>query len=501
MTASTHLEYEDQATGANNNTWGDVADENFRIFEKAITDTSLQIATTGGTTTLTVEQNRVPMFRIAGVLTSNATIRVKDTGRKIFWVQNSTTGAFTVTVTTVSGTGVTIPQRRFVMLWSDGTNITHGRVAGTIPYAAAAGTVDALTATFEPPFVATELVDGAAVTVLASGANATTTPTLAVDGLTARTIVRLNGAALVAGDIAGANHPLHLVYSATGTVWRLLNPAMADGAKTTVANTFTATQTIQDTDAGAATGPIAILDRFSASPAANDYIGSVYFRGRNSAAASMDYAKWSAQILDATAGSEDSVLFASVRIAGAESNQLLIRDGVYLTGATGSAKGTGTFNAVDYYQNGSPLWRPVYKTSDTTRTTASTTISNDPDLTFPVLANTKYAFRFHAWFDSPPTDDFRFGIDGPATPTIFRAAYTYMDPDSADVTATLAAYETTGINVLYATLTNGGYVSINGIIQNAANAGNVVFMWGKGTAAANNTTVRAGSYVEYAVLG
>lgn len=501
MTASTHLGYEDQATGANNNTWGDVADENFRIFEKAITDTSLSLSTTGGITTLTTEQNRAPMFTVTGVLASNATIRVKDTATKFFWVLNNTTGAFTVTVTTASGTGVTVPANRTVLLFSNGTNIVYVHPLGIMPYAAAAGTVDALTATFAPAFTASALINGTAITVLAAGANATTTPTLAVDGLTARTIVRLNGAALVAGDIAGANHPLHLVYSTTGPVWRLLNPALADAARTDVANIFTADQLIRSTSGTANAGPILTLDRNSASPAASDFIGQTVISGRNDAAATVNYVKFGGQILDPAAGTEDAEAFVNVFQAGTERTELSISTGTYGRNATGGAKGTGSFNAVDYFHNGTRLFRPVHKTSDTTRTTASTTISNDPDLTIPVSANTKYAFRFYVWFDSPPTDDFRFGIDGPSTPTIFRAAYTYMDPDSLDVTATLSAYETTGINVLYATLTNGGYVTINGIIQNGSNAGNVVFMWGKGTAAANNTIVRAGSYVEYAQLG
>lgn len=94
---------------------------------------------------------------------------------------------------------------------------------GAVPWADAGGTADAITATYTPA-VAT-LVDGMRLRVRAASANATTTPTFSPNGLTARTIVKLNGAALAAGDIAGDGHELFLVYDSGNTRWNLLNPA------------------------------------------------------------------------------------------------------------------------------------------------------------------------------------------------------------------------------------------------------------------------------------
>lgn len=88
--------------------------------------------------------------------------------------------------------------------------------------AAAGGTVDAITATFVPTIPA--LVNHIEVVVEAGGANATATPTFAPDGLTAKTIVKENDVALVAGDIPGANYRMHLVFDATLDKWVLLNP-------------------------------------------------------------------------------------------------------------------------------------------------------------------------------------------------------------------------------------------------------------------------------------
>jgi len=87
----------------------------------------------------------------------------------------------------------------------------------------AAGNADALTADFVTNVV---LAEGITICIKAASANATATPTLNVDGTGAKTIVKDSGAALVAGDIAGARHRLILKYDASNTVWVLINPAV-----------------------------------------------------------------------------------------------------------------------------------------------------------------------------------------------------------------------------------------------------------------------------------
>ncbi len=231
MTTTTYLEWDDQATGANNNTWGDVTDANLTILELAIAR-FLSIATTGGTTTLTSAQNRYPIIRLTGVLASNAIIEVR-TAEKNWRFINATTGAFTVTVKTSAGTGKTLPRGRAVMLYCDGTNVEHARATG-IPSAQAGGTVDALTATFEPATATAELQDGTMFFVEAAGANTTTTPTFSPDGLTARTITKNGGQALVAGDIRGAGHKLLLSYDESSTRYELLNPALVAASTTAI---------------------------------------------------------------------------------------------------------------------------------------------------------------------------------------------------------------------------------------------------------------------------
>lgn len=101
----------------------------------------------------------------------------------------------------------------------DGTNWFK---IGKTQSADAAGTVDAITADFTPNIT---LLNGIEVRVRASGANTSTTPTFAPDGLAAKTIVQLGNNALQPGNIAGADHELQLVYNSTNDNWELLNPA------------------------------------------------------------------------------------------------------------------------------------------------------------------------------------------------------------------------------------------------------------------------------------
>lgn len=101
---------------------------------------------------------------------------------------------------------------------------------GKVQWATAGGTADAITASY--PVSSAAPVDGQLFFVRAGAANATTTPTFAPDGQTARTIVKNGGVALVAGDIVGAGHEIVLRYNLANTRYELLNPAIGAGAIT-----------------------------------------------------------------------------------------------------------------------------------------------------------------------------------------------------------------------------------------------------------------------------
>jgi hypothetical protein len=96
----------------------------------------------------------------------------------------------------------------------------------TLLYAAAGGTADVITAGLP----ITVLEDGRSYFVSAAAANATTTPTLNAASLGAKTIVKNGNQALVAGDIFGSGHVLHLVYRSGIGKFELLNPGQSISA-------------------------------------------------------------------------------------------------------------------------------------------------------------------------------------------------------------------------------------------------------------------------------
>lgn len=97
--------------------------------------------------------------------------------------------------------------------------------------ASVAGTVDAITAVFSPVFASLAASAGIVLAIPLAGANATTTPTLAIDGLTAKTIVKSSNTALAAGDIPGADFVGLFVYDASLDKFQLINPVSSTEVK------------------------------------------------------------------------------------------------------------------------------------------------------------------------------------------------------------------------------------------------------------------------------
>lgn len=97
--------------------------------------------------------------------------------------------------------------------------------AASNAFVSVGGTADAITATYAPVIAA--LTNGMTVYVRAASANATATPTFtpASGVIAAKAIVKGAGAALVAGDVAGAGHWIELQYDQTLDKWVLQNPA------------------------------------------------------------------------------------------------------------------------------------------------------------------------------------------------------------------------------------------------------------------------------------
>lgn len=91
------------------------------------------------------ELNRVS-YRFTGLLTGNRVIVVPATVQQ-YWVDNQTTGSYTLTVKTPSGLGVSVGQGQRAILYSDGTDVLDADTAGiSIPLDVSQGGTGATTA-------------------------------------------------------------------------------------------------------------------------------------------------------------------------------------------------------------------------------------------------------------------------------------------------------------------------------------------------------------------
>lgn len=184
------------------------------------------ITMTNANVTLSELQYGKPTIVISGLLTANLNLIFPDIARQ--WVViNNTTGPYSITCKTSAGTGAIVNSVQTII--GDGTNIYSSLQDAisllSFQVAFAAGTADAITATFNP--APRRWVEGVPFFVRATSANATTTPTFSANNgvLGAKTIVKGNNSALSLGDISGAGHWLLFQYDATLDKVVLLNPA------------------------------------------------------------------------------------------------------------------------------------------------------------------------------------------------------------------------------------------------------------------------------------
>jgi hypothetical protein len=92
--------------------------------------TAIDIAGTGNYTLAGSELNRIA-YNLYGVLTGNRALIV-PTNVQQYWITNATTGAFTLTVKTAAGTGLTVAAGDAKILYCNGTNVVEGQSTGGI---------------------------------------------------------------------------------------------------------------------------------------------------------------------------------------------------------------------------------------------------------------------------------------------------------------------------------------------------------------------------------
>lgn len=224
------------------------------------------------------------------------------------------------------------------------------------------GSSTAYALTTNSVFDTAALMSGAMLCFIPHATNGAS-PTLAVDGLTARAINQSTGVAVTAGQLVlGTPYVVTYVHASTEFI---LQGAIG------------ATDTLQilSTDAGATVGPTLDLYRNSASPAVSDVLGSIDFNGKDSAANKQLYARIVTQVTDPTSTTEDANLIMQAVIAGtltavfqSNGNELLTPLRITLSnsttafvlsgGATGSRNGSPAAGETRYNTtlNGLEYW-------------------------------------------------------------------------------------------------------------------------------------------------
>lgn len=107
---------------------------------------SIDVSGTGNYTLSTFELNRIS-YNLTGTLTGNRVIIVPATVQQ-YWITNSTSGAFTLTVKTSAGTGIAVTAADALILYCNGTNVVRGQSGATVttPISIANGGTGATTA-------------------------------------------------------------------------------------------------------------------------------------------------------------------------------------------------------------------------------------------------------------------------------------------------------------------------------------------------------------------
>ena len=125
---SANLKLTVQATGENSGTWGQITNTNLLILEQAIGGFQSVAITSGATLTFSngaLSNGKNAVLKLTGTIGGAVNVTIPDSIEKTFIVDNSTTGAHTVTFKTTSGSGVTwaAGDKTTKMVYSDGTNV------------------------------------------------------------------------------------------------------------------------------------------------------------------------------------------------------------------------------------------------------------------------------------------------------------------------------------------------------------------------------------------
>ena len=130
-TYSSDLKLELITTGEKAGTWGTITNTNLQILEQAASG-YISLAVGSGDVALSLANHATAngknlYYKLTGTLNANRTVTMPDSSERVFIVEDATARSssnYTLTVKTVSGTGLALPIGSTTILYSDGTNIT-----------------------------------------------------------------------------------------------------------------------------------------------------------------------------------------------------------------------------------------------------------------------------------------------------------------------------------------------------------------------------------------
>ena len=128
---SSDLKLELITTGEKSGTWGTITNTNLQILEQAASG-YISLAVGSGDVALSLANHATAngknlYYKLTGTLSANRTVTMPDSSERVFIVEDATARSssnYTLTVKTVSGTGLALPIGSTTILYSDGTNIT-----------------------------------------------------------------------------------------------------------------------------------------------------------------------------------------------------------------------------------------------------------------------------------------------------------------------------------------------------------------------------------------
>lgn len=113
---------EKQATGENDNTWGDLLNNVLDQLDQIIAGGLAKTVSGSGNVTLTDAEARPIVQTYTGTLTASIDVNVPQR-EAFYFVYNNTSGGFDIRIRTAAATGITVPPGDRLLLFCDGTTV------------------------------------------------------------------------------------------------------------------------------------------------------------------------------------------------------------------------------------------------------------------------------------------------------------------------------------------------------------------------------------------